>query len=71
MELSSAIVGMREAELLGKVQLAVARKILDNQKMQGEAAVQLIEAAAQAGAQAGDSLVAAATGLGAHLDTYG
>ena len=49
----------------------MARKILDQQEQQGAAVVQLIEAAAKTGASAGDKLVAAATGLGGNLDTYG
>ena len=50
--------------------MRVARKILDNQQMQGAAAVKLIEAASRGVTTAGDSLVAAATGLGGCVDTY-
>ena len=69
--LTAGIVNFQQAQLTSKVQVAVARKVLDNQKMQGNAAVQLIQAAASTGAQAGDELVAAATGLGSALDMYG
>lgn len=69
--LISSAVGLKQAELASQVQFAVARKILDNGRMQGNAAVQLIEAATKGVNQAGDQLVAAATGLGGSLDTYG
>ena len=59
------------AETTSRIQYAVARKLLDVQKSQGAAAVQLIEAAGEISAKAGDALVAAATGLGGTLDTYG
>jgi hypothetical protein len=44
---------------------------LDSQAQQGAAVVQLIDAAGKIGTSAGDELVAAATGLGGNLDTYG
>ena len=56
---------------MSAVQMKVAKKILDMQEFQGNAAVQLIEAAAGTAAKAGDELVAAATGLGGNVDTYG
>jgi len=49
----------------------VARKVMDMQEMQGAAMVKLIEAAGNTAAKAGDALVAAATGLGGGIDTYG
>jgi hypothetical protein len=67
--LVSAAVGLQQAETASKIQYAVARKMLDNQEMQGAAAVKLIQAAGQVQAR-GDSLVAAATGLGGSVDTY-
>jgi hypothetical protein len=70
MDLTSAISGLQQAKTMSAVQMKVARKILDNQEMEGAAAIKLINAAANAGNQAGDSLVAAATGLGGSLDTY-
>jgi hypothetical protein len=70
MDLTSAIVGLRQAQTMSAVQMRVAKKVLDMQQFQGDAAVKLIEAAARSGAQAGDEMVAAATGLGGSLDTY-
>jgi hypothetical protein len=69
-EITSGIIGMKQAQLASQVQFSVARKVLDNQEMQGNAAVKLIEAASQNASKAGDTLVAAATGLGGQLDTY-
>jgi len=69
--LMTGIVNFQQAALMSEVQVSVARKILDNQQMQGNAAVQLIEAASRTTAQSGDQMVAAATGLGGSLDTYG
>ncbi len=70
MDLTASIVGMKQAQVMGQVQMRVAKKMMDMQEMQGAAAVQLIEAAGQVAASAGDSLVAAATGLGGALDTF-
>lgn len=67
----SAAVGLQQAKVMSQVQYAVAGKILQSQQQQGAAAVKLIEAATQGAARAGDALVAAATGLGGTLDTYG
>ena len=53
------------------VQMRIARKVLDVQEFQGAAVLKLIDAAGSAAAQAGDGLVAAATGLGGEIDTYG
>jgi len=71
MDLTSALSGLKQAQVLGQVQIAVARKVLDSQRSQGAAAVQLIEAASRGVSQAGDELVAQATGLGGLLDTRG
>lgn len=68
--LISSVVGLKQAELASKIQFAVARKILDNGRQQGNAAVQLIQAATQGVAKAGDELVSAATGLGGAVDAY-
>lgn len=68
--LVSAAVGLQQAKVASQVQYAVARKLLDSQQQQGAAVIKLIEAAAAGPAKAGDELVAAATGLGAQLDTY-
>ena len=50
--------------------MAVAKKMLDMQQFQGDAAVKLIQAASKSMNGAGDALVAAATGLGGQIDTY-
>lgn len=71
MDLTSAVVNFDQASTISSVQMAVAKKVLDMQKFSGTAAVQLIQAASQGINNAGDSLVAAATGLGGQIDTYG
>jgi hypothetical protein len=68
MDLVSAVSGLQQASILAQVQYAVAGKVLDMQKFQGDAAIKLIEAASAGANQAGDALVAAATGLGGSLD---
>ena len=69
-DLTSAIIGLQEAKTMGSVQIAVARKILDAQRSDGAGALELLNAATNGMNQAGDSLVAAATGLGGQLDTW-
>ena len=71
MDLTAALTNFHSARTLSAVQTRVARKLLDMQEFQGAAMVNLIEAAGQVAAKAGDWLVAAATGLGAELDVYG
>ena len=71
MDLVNAVVGMKAAGTMAKVQYAVAAKILDAQRMNGDAVVKLIQAAGDGVNKAGDELVAAATGLGSALDVYG
>jgi hypothetical protein len=70
MDLVSAIVGLDQAQAMSSVQIAVAKKMLDVDRSQGNAAVQLIQSADNEVNGAGDALVAAATGLGGSLDTY-
>jgi len=70
MDLVSAVTAMDQASTIGSVQMAVAKKILDMQSFQGDAAVKLIQAASKSMNGAGDALVAAATGLGGQIDTY-
>jgi hypothetical protein len=70
MDLTAAVSGLQQAKVIGDVQIAVARKLLDQQRLDGSAAVKLIEAATTGVNQAGDQLAAAATGLGGALDTY-
>lgn len=64
----SGMINFQQAAQMSSVQYAVARKMLDSQEMQGAAMIKLINAAANGPAKAGDSLVAAATGLGGELD---
>lgn len=61
---------MQQAKVMSQVQYAVAGKILDQQRSDGAAAVQLIQAATSGASAAGDQLVAAATGLGGTLDVH-
>jgi hypothetical protein len=70
MDMVSGITGMQQAGLMAKIQFAVARKVLDMQQMQGTAALKLVNAATTNVSQAGDALVAAATGMGGQIDTY-
>jgi hypothetical protein len=69
-DLTSGIVAFKQADLDSKIQYAVAKKILNNQQMQGAAAIKLIDAATRGINQAGDKLVAQATGLGGEIDAY-
>lgn len=71
MDLVSGIVNFKQAQLASQVQYAVAAKMLKMQETQGASIVKLIDAAGKNAAQAGDALVAAATGLGGGVDTYG
>jgi hypothetical protein len=71
MDLTSSISNLQQSQTMGQVQIAVAAKIMNMQRMEGNAAVQLIDAASQGVSKAGDQLVAAATGLGGQIDTYG
>jgi putative motility protein YjfB-like len=71
MDLTTAITNFQQAKVMGGVQVAVARKMLDMQQLQGDAMVKLIEAAGKTAAGAGDQLVAAATGLGGEIDVRG
>ena len=71
MDLVRGFTTVQHAKTMSSVQMKVAKKVLDMQQMQGAAAVKLINAATQNVARAGDALVAAATGLGGNLDTFG
>jgi hypothetical protein len=71
MDLTAAVSGLQQSKVLGEVQIAVARKLLDQQRLDGSAAVQLIEAASKGANQSSDQLAAAATGLGGAVDVYG
>ena len=71
MDLVGAISSLRTSSIVGQLQLRVARKILDDQQLEGSAAIKLIEAASNGVSQAGDTLAARATGLGGLLDVQG
>jgi hypothetical protein len=71
MDLVAGAVNFQQAALAAKVQYAVAGKILNSQRQTGDAVLKLIDAAGKGVSQAGDSLVAAATGLGGSLDVLG
>lgn len=71
MDLVNAACNLQQASSIGKIQIAVAKKILDAQQANGNAALKLLEAAQTGVSTAGDQLTAAATGLGANLDVYG
>jgi hypothetical protein len=71
MDLVSSAIQLKQAQIASQVQYAVAGKILDQQKQAGAGVLKLLDAAAKGPAQAGDALVAAATGLGGSIDTYG
>jgi len=68
MDLVSAVVNLSTALALSKVQYAAAAKILDVADQQGQAAVDLIEAAAEMMDQATADMLEAAEQLGASLD---
>ena len=71
MDLVGAISSLQTSKILGQVQLRVAKKILDDQKLEGSAAVKLIQAATEGVSKAGDALAAQATGIGGLLDVQG
>lgn len=71
MDLVGAISSLQTSKILGQVQLRVAKKILDDQKLEGSAAVKLIQAATDGVSKAGDALAAQATGIGGLLDVQG
>ena len=66
----NAAVAMKRSQTLSQVQVAVAKKVMDNDRMNGTAALKLLDAATQNTSLAGDRLVAAATGLGGNVDVY-
>ena len=71
MDLTAASVSAyQQTQIQGQVQVSVAAKVLNLARQEGAEAIQLLQSASAGGGQAGDSLAAAATGLGASLDTY-
>jgi hypothetical protein len=66
--LTNSIIGINQAATMSKIQFAVAKKVMDTEQGEGQAAIELLQAATQGSSQAGDALAAAATGLGGQLD---
>lgn len=72
MDLTAAgVSSYQQAQTMGQVQVSVAKKALDVQRMEGAAAIQLIQAASRGGSGPGDPLTAAASGLGGQIDVAG
>lgn len=71
MDITTSLVNLKHAQVMGQVQMRVAKKAMDLQEMQGASLVKMIDSAGQMAAKAGDALVAAATGLGGTIDMYG
>jgi hypothetical protein len=71
MDLTAALSSLQQSKVIGQVQIAVAKKMMDSQRQTGDAVLKLLDAAQNGVSRAGDSLVAAATGLGGEIDTYG
>ena len=70
MDLVNAMVGLQASGTMSRVQMAVAKKVMESQEMQGAAALELLQAASAQVDQAGQAAVAAATGLGREIDVY-
>ena len=64
----TSIVDGQQAALMSQIQYAVAGKVLQNEKMSGAAAVQLIQAAGNSADTATSDLLAGANGIGASVD---
>ncbi|HEX2973541.1 MAG TPA: hypothetical protein VHP11_14495 [Tepidisphaeraceae bacterium] len=71
MDIVNAYSNWQRSVTTAQVQMAVAKRVLNVQRQEGAAIVQMIQAASQGPAQAGDELVAAATGLGSMIDVRG
>jgi len=70
MDLVNAAVGFQQAQTMSEIQFRVARKILDSQQADGNAAINLVNAATTGFDKAANNLVAAASGLGSQLDVH-
>lgn len=68
LSLASALTNVRSAETLGRIQLAVAARMLKTSNQQGEAVVELIESACQAMEQAAGQVASLSADLGGNLD---
>ena len=62
MDIATYATGIKQAETSNQISIAVARKAIDAQKQEGEAAIQLLEAAAKTAPGASPD------GLGAQVD---
>jgi hypothetical protein len=71
MDLVNAAVGFQQATTMSEIQFRVARKILDSQQQEGNAAINLVNAATSGFDKASSALVSAASGLGGQLDVQG
>ena len=68
MDLAAGLSNLSQSQTLARVQTAVARKVMETQKQQGSAAIQLLNAATEGASKAGQNLAAASIGLGRNLD---
>lgn len=71
MDLVSTFSGIRQAQVAGEINTAVAKKAMDMQRQEGANVLSLLQSCQLGQVKAGDALTAAATGLGANLDVYG
>ena len=69
MDLVNAFSNIQQSQTGQAIQMKVAEKVLDSQRQEGQAALQLLAAASVVGP--GDALTAQATGLGGQLDVRG
>jgi len=69
-DLVNSAIQFKQAAVMSQVQYAVAAKMLNSQKQQGNAVLNMLNAAAVNVNNAGSQMVAAATGTGGSLDTY-
>ena len=70
MDLTSAVVGLQQSQVMGAVQIKVARMILDDQQSQGAAALKLMQAAENSVNASSNDVVSAANGLGGQINMY-
>jgi hypothetical protein len=66
MGMVNAFSAIQQSNTRQQIDMAVAKKSIDAQRDQGQAVLQLLNAATSAGP--GDALAAAATGLGGQID---
>lgn len=68
MDLTAALSSLQQAQTSQAIQTRVAAKVMDSQRQQGAAMLQLLQAATGG---PGDAMTAQATGLGGQLDVLG